>query len=528
MTRSTPLPPQPAARWQWPDWLLLALVLAVAAWIRFTHIDSGFSFDELWHLASTTGNESAMSHFKHDVVHHDAPSLTSVDHERSVLRIWSSMDGILHPPLFIVALRLWREVWGSSDLAAHGFSIFCGLVAVGFTFASARVAMNRAAAFLAALALSLAMTQVYFSQEVRAYAMVIALGSAALWLMTRIEVLGATRTRAVALGALTLPMLLTHYFAFGGCLAVGVYGLLAAKPVRRWFVGSVLSSAALYAILWIPFALRQLDDLGTGDAFLKVDKGPLHVLLLAAGTPFRLIVERDYQLELTPLLSSVVFVIPFFLIRRLRALLPWIIWLWASVLPILLLDLGRTTVHGAFIRYLAIATPAVPLLFIGCAWATGWKRLSYAMGAVLSFVGAIYLFSGASVLLDADDLTEVTRIIEPRYQPGDAIVTTSGALPAFYGDAMALTISHSRTIFPTTVAVITRPMTEEMIDELGTRSVWLVSGGLSVPVEDLMPGARIDFQLPATPSVIVRHVIIERPATRPATTQAEPPVPVAD
>lgn len=516
-TTIDPSPPRRPPRWNWRDWLLLAMVIGLAAWVRLTHIDTGMSFDELWHLASTTGHESAMSHYTHDVVYHGEASPTGLDHKRSVLSIWSSMDKILHPPLFIIALRLWREVWGGGDLAAHGFSVFCGLVAIGFTFATARAAMDRVAAFLASLALAMAMTQVYFSQEVRAYAMMIALGSIALWLMTRIELFGTTRARVIALAFLTLPMLLTHYFTFGGCLAVGVYGLMAAKPYRKWFIGSTLCAAALYAIFWIPFALRQIDDLGTGDAFLKADKGPLHVILLAAGSPFRLIVDRDYQMELTPLLSGVLFIIPFFLIRRLRVLLPWVIWLSASVLPILLLDLTRTTVHGAFIRYFAIATPAVPLLFIGCVWAAGWKRLSYVFGGVLSFVGAIYLFSGARVVLDADDLTEATRIIEARIQPGDAIITYSGTLPAFYGDAVALTVLHSQAISPATLAVISKPMTPELVEQLGTRSVWFVSGDLDMPVEQLIPGARVDFQRPATISMMVRHLVIEpAPATHPA------------
>lgn len=515
MTQPVRTHPDPAAersaspRWGWCDALLAMLVLAIAAWVRISHIEPGLSFDELWHLASTTGIGDAMSHYKHDVVYQHAVSLTDLEHTKGLWSIWSGMDGILHPPLFIVALRAWRELFGSTDGVAHGFSVFCGLVAVGFTFASARLAMNGIAAFFAALALALAQTQVYFSQEVRAYAMMIAIGSASLWLMTRIETLGPTRRRLLWLAALTLPLMLTHYFAVGGCLAIAIYGVIKAGTNRRTFIAGIVGAAAAYAVLWLPFAIQQLDDLATGDSFLKVDSGVLHVVLLAAGTPFRLIVERDYQIELTPLLSAVLFVLPWFLFRRLRPLLPWGIWLCASVLPILVLDLARTTVHSAFIRYLAVATPAVTLLFLGSVWAIGWRGLAYGFGAALSFVGAIYLYSGARVLLDADDLTEIRRVIEPRFKPGDAVITNSGALPAFYCDAMTLTLAHSSIIFPTTLAVITRPMSPDLVEALGTRSVWLVSGDLAVPVEEMIPGARVDFSHAATPFVQVRHLVIE-------------------
>ncbi len=516
-------PPDPSrvrTRWDWRDYALLAFVLAIAGWVRLTHIDSGLSFDELWHLASTTGIGDAMSRYRHDIVYPDAVSLTNLAHKQGLWKIWTGMDGILHPPLFLVALRLWREVFGSSDFVAHSFSIVCSLVSIGFIFASARLAMNRAAASFAGLTCAFAMTQVYFAQEVRAYAMMIALASVALWLMTRIELLGATRRCAIALAALTLPLMLTHYFAIGGCLAIGIYGFAYAKPFRKPFVLSGLASATIYVAIWLPFAIQQLDDLGTGDAFLKADQGPMHVILLAAGVPFRLLVERDYQFEKTPLFSAVIFVLPWFLNRRLAALRPWAIWLCASVLPILALDLARTTVHTAFIRYLAVATPAVPLLFVGVVFATGQRKLAYGFGAALAFVGAIYLYSGARVLLDADDLTEIRRIIEPRFRKGDAIVTCSGRLPAFYCDAMTLTITHSDTVFPAPLAVITRPMSKQLVEQLGTRSVWLISGELEVPVEELIPGARVVYSYPATPFVLVRHLVLDpsedsSPSTRP-------------
>lgn len=505
------------AQRKWIDAVLLLAILSIALWLRLTHLDSGLSFDEHWHLASTQGIGDAMTYFRHNVVYPDAFSMTGLDHKRGLWSVWTGMDGILHPPLFIVALRLWREIMGTSDLAAHGFSVFCGLVSITFTFLSAKLAMNRVAGALAALALAFAQTQVYFSQEVRAYAMLIAIGSIALWLMTRIELLGPTRQRVVALALLTLPLLLTHYFSFGACLAIGIYGLWSAGPHRKAFLAAIVAAAAIYAVVWIPFAVRQLDDLGTGDVFLKSDTGVLHVLLLTAGTPFRLLAERDYQIERTPLLSAVLFVLPWLLVRRQRALLPWSMWLCASVATIVLLDLTRTTVHTAYIRYLAIATPPITLLFIGTVWALGRHRMAYAVGGMLCFAGAIYLFSGTRVLLDADDLNDATRIVERQYQKGDAIVTHSGVLPSFYADALALTLSHSPKIFPTTLLIADRPLTPELIQQLGTRSVWLVSGELRVPAEEFIPGGRVLSDQAGTPTVRVRHILIETSATtRPA------------
>jgi hypothetical protein len=519
-----PAPGAPAPdvnrRWTAVDWLLIALLVTVAAWIRFTHIDAGLSFDELWHLASTQGIGDAMTYYSQDVVHHDAIRLTSLEHKQNLWHVWTGMDGILHPPLFIIALRLWREVMGQSDLAAHSFSIVFGVVSIVFTYASARLAMNRAAGTLAALAFALAQTQVYFSQEVRAYSMLIALGCVALWIMTRIEVLGPTRRRLLGLAFLTLPLLLTHYFSLGACFAIGIYGVVAGKPHRKAFLISIATCALLYLVVWVPFALKQLDDLGTGDVFLRSDTGAMHVLMLAGGSPFRLIVERDYTIELTPLLSAVLFVLPWLLIRRLPVLRPWVLWLCAAVIPIVILDLARTTVHTAYIRYLAIATPPVSMLFIGSIWAMGWRRMACGFGAVLSFAGAIYIASDTRILLDADDLTQIRRIIEPRFQKGDAIVTSSGQLGSVYAGAITLTLSHSDRVFPANLVIATRPLTREMVDELGTRTIWLVSGDLPVEPGEFVPGTRLDFSEVATSIITVRRMVIDDAMTHAATQPA--------
>lgn len=508
--------PQPDRRLKWADLLCLILLVSLAVWIRVTHIDSGMSFDELWHLASTLGIGDAMSYYSQDVVHHNAICITSLQNKHSLWGVWTGMDGILHPPLFIVALRLWREAVGESDFAAHSFSIFCGAISVAMTYCTAKLAMNRIAAVLAALTFACAQTQVYFSQEVRGYSMLIAIGSVALWLMTRVQVLGPSRWRLIGLALLTLPLLLTHYFTAGACLAIGIFGLVFGRPHRLAFVGGVLGAALIYGVIWMPFALRQLDDLGTGDAFLKSNDGPLHAVLLAAGAPFRLLVERDYQMELTPLLSVVLFVLPWFLVRRLSALAPWAIWLCASILPILLLDLARGTVHNAYIRYLAVASPAVPLLFLGTLWGQNWRRTAYAFGVLLSFMGTIYLLSDTRVIMDAEDLTPINRAMEPRFEKGDAIISASCGAGPIYQGPIAVTMMHSSKMFPTTLLVASKPLTPELVAELGSKRIWLVGGELPVSIEDFVPGARMEFMQVVTPQLSVRLLRLDSDAsTRP-------------
>lgn len=517
-------PPAPQ-RWRWPDVVLLALILVIAVGLRVTYTDANPTFDELWHIGSTLGIGNVLAYYPHDVVVHDAIRLTSMEHAREHWRVWTGIDGILHPPLFLVALRFWRDLFGGSTTAAHAFSMAWGGVAIAFCFAAARLSMNRSIAVLAGLTLACSQSQVYFSQEIRGYQMLAALGAIAVWLMTRVEVCGSTRRVALALGLLTLPIQLTHYFGFGGALAIGIYGIVRLAPHRRAFLLAVAASAGFFVVAWLPFALRQIDDMGTGDAFLRSDRGSLHVLLLALGAPFRLIAERDYQIELTPLLSGVLFVVPWLLVKRFRPLLPWAVWLCASVAPLVLLDWSRGTVHVAYVRYFEVAAPAVPLLFAGVAWSLS-RPLACAVSATLCLTGAIYLFSGNTMPLDADDLSPATRIVQRHVQPGDAIITYSGKAPLYYTDTLMLAASHAPELFPRTLVMLSKPMTPAMIAELGTRTAWLLSGELDRPLEELIPGARVTRTEAATPLVNVMRIEIDLAGTASTSAPTSDPLPV--
>src|SRR5690606_696007 len=102
--------------------------------------------------------------------------------------------------------------------------------------------------------------------------------------------------------------------------------------------------------------------------------------------------ERNYLWEVTPVLSGVLFVLPWLMLRRFRPLLPWILWLTLPVAFLVALDLARSTVHVIYARYLSIVTPAVPLLFAGVVWPIR-RWLAYVLLAGVWSVGTIYLIS---------------------------------------------------------------------------------------------------------------------------------------
>lgn len=509
-----------ARRWRWYEIVALCLLLIVAADVRARCAEFP-SFDELWHLALTKGWGSPLGALTHDEIHREVISQTSLEGAMSLVSVWRGMRDVLHPPLYVVLLRGWREVFGESDFAAQTLSIAASLVSITFCYLTAQLAMNRRVALLGAMALAFAQTQVYFAQEIRSYAMLAALGSVALWMMTYVEVNGPTRGRAVGLAMLSLLIVLTHYFGAGAAAAIFVHSCLRLGRHRRAFLLALGVAALFFAVVWLPEAIAQLSHLGTGDALLyRPDVSTLERLALVLGVPFRLLAERDYQLERTPLVAGVMFFVPWLLVRQFRAILPWALWLCLSVAPVLLLDLTRSTVHLAVIRYVAVATPAVPLLFAGVAWAVD-RRLAYVCAAASVAVGAIYLISKNTVPIDSPDVSPIAGAIAAHARPGEPILTYEPPAKEWMSDVWIMTCSHEPGLFPRTIAELTKPMTTEMVRELKSESAWLVCHSLDRPLAEVIPGATLIDTYGSVPGVSVLHIALHPDATSgPATNLA--------
>jgi hypothetical protein len=462
--------------WSRRDFVLLVAVLAIAAVLRSAALDRSLPFDELWHLALSSGRGSPVGQIEPDRILFDPPKMTSLAGAPTFFRVWTHMDGVLHPPLYVVTLRIWRDVSGSSDAAAMSYSIAWSLVAVGFTFATVRLLSDRYAATLIALAMVAARTQMHFALAVRGYEMVIGLGAIALWIMVRIEVIGATRRHAVSLAAMTLPLLLTHYFAAGAVMAIAMYGLWRASGQRIAFVIALAACSLVYAAIWMPFALRQLDDVHTGDAFLRVDQFDAAVeLLWIFGAPMRLIVDASP----TTTLAGVVGIVGAILLsatalRRGRAaiVLPPALWLIGSLGLIAGLDATRLTRHAFFIRYLAIATPGAFVLVPAIGKVLGRWGAIVTSAAVLMLALAVRP-AGPVVMEETPDYSATARWLAANASADEALLLYHGAAARDVGDMLFLHASHEPGLFPRPVVKVERPLSFETIGALPRRA-WIV------------------------------------------------------
>jgi hypothetical protein len=178
-------PGSTSAVWRRLDWMLLLLV-AVAAVARFWSLRQSVWFDEY----VTTG-----------VIVKGSKLIKTLNHEEGT------------PPLYFAALWGWTKVFKADDSALRTFSAIIGTATVPVVYAAAReLTASRRVARIAAALIAVNPMLVWFSQEARAYVLLVFVAAVSLWCWARAYMRGETRD-FVLWGVAAAAALSTHYFA---------------------------------------------------------------------------------------------------------------------------------------------------------------------------------------------------------------------------------------------------------------------------------------------------------------------------
>jgi 4-amino-4-deoxy-L-arabinose transferase-like glycosyltransferase len=305
-----------------------------------------------------------------------------------------------HPPGYYWTLKAWGDVFGSSELALRSLSAAWGVAAIVVTFLIGRRLFGTLAASLAALLLAVAPLAVYYSQEVRMYAQVTALGLLAVYAYTRrMYLLYALAGLATLLAAVNLHALIwwrtrsqrdwLGWLAANAAIAIGFLPWLSAfidqqshalNTSPRTVLGITLDTLTAYG-----------GGVARNEAFLWT--GGLLVVLALAGS----VVVRD------PKAVSL-------------ALLVWL-------LPLgLVVFLGLRS--GLFeVRYLVVGLPGVVLLAGAAIVRLTPKPLLVAPIGLLIAPAAMGLTAQYfDPTLARDDYRDLVADIQHEAQPSDAIV----------------------------------------------------------------------------------------------------------
>jgi mannosyltransferase len=230
-------------------WLILLLILALAAFLRFYRIGA----QSLW---NDEGTSAALA-------------------LRDLATITESAGRDIHPPLYYWLLHFWVNGFGASELALRSLSALLGIALVGLVFLTGESLFGAEVGLLAAFLSAVSPFQVYYSQETRMYMLltaVAALGTYALVRFLRAEhppprsepasrlpVWAAIYGVAVVLGLYThysFPLLwgvwnLTY-------LAFWLWSRRGLSCLLRWI--AIQAAAFVFYLPWLPAGLRQMQQ----------------------------------------------------------------------------------------------------------------------------------------------------------------------------------------------------------------------------------------------------------------------------
>jgi 4-amino-4-deoxy-L-arabinose transferase-like glycosyltransferase len=217
------------ARARWFFWAVLGLT-ALAAAIRF----------------STLGLQS----YRHDEAV-TAGRVLFASLPRTMHEVWA---GESTPPLYYLLAWLWSHAFGVHEVGLRSLSALFGTATVPLAYLAGRELIGRRAGLAVAAIVAVEPMLVWYSQDARAYALLVLLSTAALLFFLRARRTGAARDLAwwAVFSSLALS---AHYFAFFPLAIEAAWLLVAVRPLRR--VACAVGGVTLAGAALTPIALHQ-------------------------------------------------------------------------------------------------------------------------------------------------------------------------------------------------------------------------------------------------------------------------------
>ena len=398
-----------------PLWLKLAIGLALVLGVslRFINLNKKiFWIDEVstaWAVSGYSEKEVAAAIATGQPLH--AADVLRYQHGaagrswQTTVRVLATSDAV-HPPLFYLMLRSWRQLFGASIGVTRSFSALLSLLLLAGVYCLCLELFGSAlAGWLAAALIALSPFHLYYAQEAREYVLVTALmvlSSVALLRARRIGSAGAWLLYAASILAGLYTSLL--FFATVMVHAAYVFATSARphdrKAVRNFVFCAVPVVAASVPWLWTVATHRQ--EVASGLAWF--------------GTP---VTSRSYVAHALSELGGLFLWAPWSL-RDLATLGIALLVLVAYSLRILLRDGPRDA--SIFISLL-IAIPTLPLLAYDILF--GGSRLLIGRYIELAFLG--FDLSVAYLFARCLNGVRISARIVPAWQAGVAALLLCSA-----------------------------------------------------------------------------------------------------
>lgn len=333
-----------------------------------------------------------------------------------------------HSPFYYVVLHYWQFVAGG-ETGARALSVLAGVATILVVYFLGRELVGRGGGLLGAVFLGLCPLHVWYSQEIRMYAMQTLLLSLTFLFM----MLALRRERAGFWVGYTIFTALSLYAQYVSMLAIigqNIFVLIHYRKDRRklrnWFRAQVI--AALLFAPWLPGFLTQM-KIATGSTW----SSPLELRqVLGFLSLFSGAYLGDARSRiLSTLITLAVLVIATVVLVRRKESRPTasLLLLW-FVLPITLLILQSLNQNRFLPRVLVCTTPAFALL-VGCAVVQASKtieRAAVALAAIALLAANAYALRNYYVSDNPwikSDLRDAADELAREFRAGDIIMHTT-------------------------------------------------------------------------------------------------------
>jgi uncharacterized membrane protein len=170
------------------------------------------------------------------------------------------------PPLHYVILWIWTRVFGASEVSLRMPSVIAGVASVFLLYRLMRLLGGARSALIAALLLAVSSYQIYFSQEARAYELMVCLSLWSCCAFLRLMEENSRRNQILFITSTTL-LLYTHLFSVFVIAAENIAYLVAwvrrPRPKLKLsdWLGVQLATAAMFLpfipVVWAWFSNRS-------------------------------------------------------------------------------------------------------------------------------------------------------------------------------------------------------------------------------------------------------------------------------
>ena len=157
-----------------------------------------------------------------------------------------------NPPLYWLILKGWMALAGSSELAVRWPSVLAGVAAVALVLRWGRALVGQGPALAGALLTAASPFLIWYSQDARAYSLVVALTLAAAW-QTWEAAQQSAWPNWLAAGILWWLALFAHYFAVLPFVSTGLALILSPRTRKRW--APALAMGAGVGLAQLPWAI---------------------------------------------------------------------------------------------------------------------------------------------------------------------------------------------------------------------------------------------------------------------------------